>query len=155
MLDYVDYTIDNNGYQGNGNGANPLSYDQLDGDWGLFYKVAKGFIRRVRPEDRQDFLHDLLLVMARVKVKYEVKGKELTEGGLIRIACYEVAVYWRKWYKRINGIDCSNCSKAQRQKCKKDDLYHQCPKAIKLESLNRIIEDSDGNKVETSRIDCR
>ena len=148
MLDYIDYSISDNGHQGDGDGANPLSYDQLDGDWGLFYKVAKGFIRRVRPEDRQDFLHDLLLVMARVKVKYEVKGKELTEGGLIRITCYEVAVYWRKWYKRINGKDCGSCSKVQRRKCKKDDLYRECPKAIKIDSLNRIIEDSDGNKVE-------
>jgi hypothetical protein len=148
MLDYVDYTIDNNGYQGNGNGANPLSYDQLDGDWGLFYKVAKGFIRRVRFEDRQDFLHDLLLAMARVKASYNAKGKELTEGGLVRIACYEVADYWRQYFRRIYGRDCSRCNKAQRQKCKRDDLYHQCPKAIKLESLNRIIEDGDGNKVE-------
>jgi len=148
MLDYVDYTIDDNGYQGNGNGANPLSYDQLDGDWALFYKVAKGFIRRVRPEDRQDFLHDLLLAMARVKASYNDKGKELTEGGLVRITQYEVADYWRKWYKRINGIDCSNCSKAQRAKCKKDNLYRECPKAIKLDSLNRIVEGSDGSKVE-------
>jgi hypothetical protein len=146
MLDYVDYTIDDNGYQGNG--ANPLSYDQLDGDWGLFYKVAKGFIRRVRPEDRQDFLHDLMLVMARVKASYNTKGKELTEGGLVRIACYEVADYWRKWYYRNTGVDCGRCSKTQRQRCKKDDLYRQCPKAIKLESLNRIIEDGDGNRVE-------
>jgi len=148
MLDYYDYTIDGNGYQGNGNGANPLSYDQLDGDWGLFYKVAKGFIRRVRFEDRQDFLHDLLMAMARVKASYNTKGKELTEGGLVRIACYEVADYWRKYYKRINGIDCASCSKTQRQKCKQDDLYRDCPKAIKIDSLNRVIEDSDGNKVE-------
>jgi hypothetical protein len=148
MLDYIDYNISDNGHQGDGDGANPLSYDQLDGDWGLFYKVAKGFTRRVKPEDRQDFLHDLLLAMARVKASYNAKGKELTDGGLIRIACYEVADYWRKYYKRINGIDCSSCSKAQRQKCKQDDLYRECPKAIKLDSLNRIIEDGDGNKVE-------
>jgi len=148
MLDYVDYTIDNNGYQGNGNGANPLSYDQLDGDWTLFYKVAKGFIRRVKPEDRQDFLHDLLLAMARVKASYNTKGKELTDGGLVRIAQYEVADYWRKYYKRINGIDCGSCSKAQKHKCREEDLYGQCPKAIKIDSLNRVIEDSAGNKVE-------
>ena len=52
MLDYTDYTIEDNHHQGNGNGANPLSYDHLDGDWGLFYKIARGFIRRVKPEDR-------------------------------------------------------------------------------------------------------
>jgi hypothetical protein len=148
MLDYNEYNTSGTGYQGNGNGANPLSYDQLDGDWGLFYKVAKGFIRRVKPEDRQDFLHDLLLAMTSVKASYNAKGKELTEGGLVRIACYEVADYWRKYYKRINGIDCGSCSKAQKRKCREEDLYGQCPKAIKLDSLNRIIEDGDGNKVE-------
>ena len=72
MLDYSEYTTEVNYHQGNGNGDNPLSYDQLDGDWALYYKVAKGFIRRVKPEDRQDFLHDLLLVMANVKVKYNL-----------------------------------------------------------------------------------
>jgi hypothetical protein len=146
MLDYNEYNISGNSYQGNG--ANPLSYDQLDGDWLTYYKVAKGFIRRVRFEDRQDFLHDLLMAMAKVKASYNIKGKELTEGGLVRIACYEVADYWRKWYYRNNGIDCSRCSKAQKRKCREEDLFGQCPKAIKIDSLNRVIEDSDGNKVE-------
>ncbi len=124
----------------NGNG-----YNQLDGDWALFYKVGKGFIRRVRFEDRQDFLHDLLMAMASVKASYNTKGKELTEGGLVRIACYEVADYWRKYYKRINGIDCASCSKTQRQKCKQDDLYRDCPKAIKIERLDRLVEDGNGD----------
>jgi hypothetical protein len=140
MLDYQDYTIDGDGYQGNGNG-----YDQLDGDWLTYYKVAKGFTHRVKPEDRQDFLHDLLLAMARVKLNYDAKGKELTEGGLVRIACYEVADYWRKWFKRANGTDCGRCSKAQRQKCRSGDLYRECPRAIKLESLDRLIEDGNGD----------
>jgi hypothetical protein len=143
MPDYVDYTIDGDGYQGNGNG-----YDQLDGDWALFYKVAKGFTHRVKPEDRQDFLHDLLLAMARVKTKYEASGKPLTEGGLVRIACYEVADYWRKWFKRANGTDCGRCNKAQRQKCRSEDLYRKCPKAIKLEYLDRVIEDGNGDRTE-------
>jgi len=140
MPDYVDYTIDGDGYQGNGNG-----YDQLDGDWALFYKVAKGFTHRVKPEDRQDFLHDLLLAMARVKTKYEVIGKPLTEAGLIRVACYEIADYWRKWFKRANGTDCGRCNKAQRQKCRSEDLYGECPRAIKLDSLDRLIEDGNGD----------
>ena len=142
MPDYTEYTIDGNGYQGNGNGN---GYNQLNGDWALYYKVARGFVRRVKPEDRQDFLHDLLLVMARVKVSYDTKGKELTEGGLVRIAQYEVATYWRKWYKRINGIDCGSCSKAQREKCKDWYLYPDCPKAVKQERLDKLIEDGNGD----------
>ena len=56
MLDHNEYNTGGNGYQGNGNG-----YHGLNGDWALYYKVAKGFLKRVKPEDRQDFLHDLLL----------------------------------------------------------------------------------------------
>jgi len=143
MLDYEDYTIDGDGYQSNGNG-----YDQLDGDYALFYKVAKGFTHRVKREDSEDILHDLILAMARVKASYSAKGKELTEGGLVRIAQYEVADYWRKWFKRINGIDCSRCNKAQRQKCKGQDLYRECPKAIRIESLDKLIEDGNGDRTE-------
>jgi hypothetical protein len=143
MLDYHEYNTSGNGYQGNGNG-----YDQLDGDWALYYKVAKGFVRRVKLEDRQDFLHDLLLEMAEVKAKYEVIGKPLTEGGLIRIACYRVAHYWREQFRLTNGVYCHNCSKAQRQKCREKDLYRECPKAIKLVSLAKLIEDGNGGRTE-------
>ena len=143
MLDYQEYTIDGNGYQVNGNG-----YDHLYGDWVLYYKVARGFVRRVKPEDRGDFLHDLLLVMAKVKAKYDQIGKPLTEAGLIRVACYEVADYWRKWFKRNNGIDCSHCSQAQKRKCREEDLYRECPKATKMESLDKVIEDGNGDSTE-------
>jgi hypothetical protein len=143
MLDCVDYTIDDNGYQGNGNG-----YDQLEGDWALFYKVAKVFVRRVKPEDRQDFLHDLMLSMARVKAKYELASKPLTEGGLVRIAGYEISDYWRNSFKLANGINCGQCSKEQRQRCREDNLYRECPKAIKIDSLDKLVEDGEGNKVE-------
>jgi len=100
MLDYQEYTTEVDHHQGNGNSN---GYDHLQGDWALFYKVAKGFTHRVKPEDKQDFLHDLLLTMAQVKAKYQAISKELTEAGLVRVACYEVADYWRKKFRRING----------------------------------------------------
>jgi len=143
MLDYAEYTIDGNGYQGNGNG-----YDHLDGDWALFYKVAKGFLRRVKPVDREDFLHDVLLTMAKVKAKYDRIGKPLTEAGLVRVASFAVAQYWRDYYQRINGRDCGRCSNSQRKECKEKDLYRECPKAIKVESLDRLIDDGEGNQIE-------
>jgi len=147
MLDYQEYTIDGNGYQGNGNGYHGNGYDQLDGDYALFYKVAKGFTHRVKREDSEDFLHDCMLAMARVKASYDAKGKELTEGGLVRVAQYELADYWRKHFKRINGIDCSRCSKAQREKCRDWDLYiyMDCPKAVKMERLDKLVEDGNGD----------
>ena len=148
MLNYDEYTIDGNGYQGNGNGYHSNGYDQLDGDYALFYKVAKGFTHRVKREDSEDFLHDLFLAFARVKAAYTAKGKELTEGGLVRIAQYEVADYWRKHFKRINGIDCSCCSKAQREKCKDWFMYPDCPKAVKQERLDKLIEDGNGGSTE-------
>jgi hypothetical protein len=147
MLDHSEYTTGLQGYQGNGDG-----YDHLQGDWALFYKVAKGFTHRVRPDDRQDFLHDLLLTMAKVKVKYEAIGKLLTEAGLIRVACYDVAEYWRKNFRRINGTDCGRCSQEQRRKCKEKDSYRECAKAIKLDSLDRLIDDGNGNQVELSQM---
>ena len=90
--------------------------------------------------------------MAKVKAKYKAIGKELAGAGLIRVACYDVADYWRKKFKRINGTDCGRCSQEQRQKCKDKDLYRECPKAIKIESLDRLLEDGDGNQIELSQM---
>jgi hypothetical protein len=138
MLDYQEYTIDGNGYQGNG-------YDQLQGDYALFYKVAKRFTYKVRREDSEDFLHDLFLKFAKVKAIYIAKGKELTEGGLMRVAKYELAGYWRKYYHKINGIDCGRCSNKQREKCKDWFLYPDCPRAVKMERLDQLVEDGNGD----------
>ena len=91
MLDYGEYITDIYYSQDNGNGN---GYDQLDGDWALFYKVARYFVHKVKFEDREDFLHDLLLEMAKVKAKYKAKGKPLSEAGLMRVASYEVTEYW-------------------------------------------------------------
>jgi hypothetical protein len=148
MLDYHEYTIDGDAYQDNGDGYHGNGYDRLDGDYAPFYKVANGFTNKVKREDREDFLHDLFLAFANVKASYTAKGKELTIGGLVRIAQYELATYWRKHFKLINGIDCGSCSKAQRGKCREKDLYGECPRAVKLENLDRVIEDGNGGSTE-------
>ncbi len=149
MLDYAEYTIDDSGYQGNGHNG----YDKLDSDWLNYYKVGKRFVGKVKPEDREDFLHDLFLAFARVKISYDVKGKELTVGGLVRIAQYEVADYWRKWYHRNKNTDCGRCSNRQRQKCKDDNSYGgKCPKAIQQESLDKLVEDGEGDNIELNQL---
>ena len=145
-LDYGECNTVTN-YQQDGDGSNPLSYDQLKGDWGLFYKVARYFIHKVKFEYRQDFLHDLMLEMAKVKAKYEAKGKPLTEAGLMRVASYEVTDYWVKLRRLTTWLDCGNCSKEQRRKCREEDLYSECPKYHQLVSLNWEI-DGDGHKAE-------
>jgi len=144
-LDYGEYSIVAD-YQQDGDGSNPLSYDQLQGDWALFYKVARYFIHKVRFDDRQDFLHDLMLEMAKVKAKYEAKGKPLTEAGLMRVASYELTDYWVKQRRLTTWLDCGNCSKEQRRKCREELLYSDCPKYHQLVSLDMDIEDGDGHK---------
>jgi hypothetical protein len=47
---------------------------------------------------------------------------------------------------------CGSCSRKQRQQCRSGDLYHQCPKAIKLESLNKPIIDSEGHITELGEL---
>ncbi len=148
MLDYGEYITGLDHYQGDDGDGYHNGYDQLESDWLTYYKVGKGIVRKVKREDREDFLHDLFLAFARVKASYDAKGKELTEGGLVRIAQYEVATYWRKCYHHNNGIDCGSCSKAQRAKCRPKDLYSKCPKAVRIESLNKLIGDGEGGEVE-------
>ena len=146
MLDYGEYSTVPDYQQEK---DNPLSYEQhLEGDWGLFYKIAKYFIHKVRFDDRQDFLHDLMLEMAQVKVKYEAKGKPLTEAGLTRVASYELSEYWVKQRRLTTWLDCGNCSKEQRRKCREELLYSDCPKYHQLISLNTVIQDGDGHKTE-------
>jgi len=145
MSDYVDYTIDGDGYQDNGNGYHHNGYDQLPTPWALFYKVTGYFLKHILYQDREDFLHDTMLEMAKVKAKYELIGKPLTEAGLMRVASYEVSDYWHRYYKINNGLDCKHCSTSQRRKCNKEDLYRKCPKAIKIESLDRLVEDDNGD----------
>jgi len=90
--------------------------------------------------------------MAQVKAKYQVISKELTEAGLVRVACYEVADYWRKKFRQINGIDCGRCSQEQKRNCKEYELVSECPKAIKMESLDRLIDDGNGNRIELCQL---
>jgi hypothetical protein len=88
-------------------------------------------------------LHDIILALARVE-----QSKPLTEAAMYRTAEHVKDHYWYDLRKRTSGLDCQHCSKAQRRKCKKDWLYGDCPKAIKLESLNKPIIDSEGNITE-------
>ncbi|MFC1864508.1 hypothetical protein ACFLYG_01605 [Chloroflexota bacterium] len=48
--------------------------------------------------------------------------KPFTEGVMYRIASRTIADYWRAYYKANNWLDCHTCNKAQRQKCRSEDL---------------------------------
>ena len=130
---------------GNGNG-----YDQLPEPDLTYYKVALPFARSVPTQDSEDLLHTIILTLA---VAERNNGhKPFTEAAMYRIASYTKADYWRAQYKLNSGLTCCNCSKAQRRKCKDDDLYTQCPKAVKVESLNKPIIDSEGNITELGEL---
>jgi len=147
MLDYGEYITEVERYQDDSDGYHN-GYDQLEGNWLTYYKIARYFIHKVKREDREDFLHDLMLEMAKVKAKYEPIGKPLTEAGLMRVASYELTEYWVKQRKLTSGLDCNHCSTKQRRKCREENLYSKCPQLIQLVSLSTVVGDGDGHKAE-------
>ncbi len=136
-------------FGGNGDGH---GYDRLVGEWALYYKVASYFVHKIRVDDREDFLHDLMLEMAKVKAKYELTGKPLTEAGLMRVASYQVTEYWERLRRLTTWLDCGNCSKEQRRKCREELLYAKCSKFHQLVSLNGEVDgDGDGEPGELTQ----
>ncbi|MFH1925663.1 MAG: hypothetical protein ABIK32_04135, partial [Chloroflexota bacterium] len=109
--------------QANGNG-NGNGYDQLPEPHLTYYKVAKRFNHKAKAEDTQDLLHDIILTLD--MAERNNGHKPFTEAVMYRIASRTVADYWREHYKLTNGLTCCSCSKAQRRKCKEDDLYSEC-----------------------------
>ena len=128
----------------NGNGY------ELDGEWLTYYKVASRFSHRAKAHDREDLLHDIMIALA--DVAKNNGHKPFTEPAMYRVASVTVAHYWRTQYKHTNGLDCGSCSKAQRKKCRKDWLYSECPKAIKLQYLSQPVTDGDGNLTELGEL---
>jgi len=125
-------------------------YDQLQGEWLAYYNVASRFTDRVKPQDKEDILHTIIATLA--DVERNNGHKPFTEAVMYRIASRTVADYWFSHYSYNSGLDCKHCSKAQRQKCKEDNLYTECAKAIKLESLNKPIIDSEGHTTELGEL---
>ena len=134
--------------QHDGNGHN--GYDHLEGQWLTYYKVASRFAHKAKAEDTEDLLHDIIITLA--DVERNNGHKPFTEAAMYRIASRAKDQYWRNYYKHTNGLTCGNCSKAQRRKCKEEYLYGECPKAIKLESLNKPVIDSEGNTTELGEL---
>ena len=106
-------------------------------------------MHKVPFDDREDFHHDLLVEMVKVKAKYEVKGKPLTEASLMRVARYEELGYWRKRRYRLFGFDCHNCTIELRHECRMTILPSECPKgkASRLLSLDKPVESNNGDKL--------
>ena len=130
-------------------------YDQLEGEWLTYYKVASRFASKALPQDRDDLLHEIILTLA--LVEHNNGHKPFTELAMYRIASCKVADYWREHYRTTKGCDCGNCSHSQRAKCLKDWMskdyeHHQCPKALSIDLLSKPIVDSEGNTTELGEL---
>ena len=141
---HIKFTSRRKPRQDNGNGHN--GYDQLTGEWSTYYNVAVKHATRAKLQEQEDLLHTIILTLARAERNNG--HKPFTLGTMHRIASRTVFDYWRAYHRLHNGIDCHVCSKAQKRKCREYDNYSECPKAIKLESLNKPIIDSEGNITE-------
>ena len=115
-----------------------------------YYNVASRFTSRVKVEDKEDILHTIIATLA--DVERNNGHKPFTEAVMYRVASRTVADYWFSHYEINNGLDCKHCSKAQRHKCKEDYLYTECPKAVKLESINKPIIDGEGHTTELGEL---
>jgi hypothetical protein len=119
-------------------------------DWDKYIAVAERFQHKARREDREDLRQDIIVRLA--DVAQNNGHKPFTEVAMLRVASFTVAEYWRAYYRRTHGISCGECSKAQRKECRKRNLYPECPRAIRLESLSKPIVDSEGNITELGEL---
>ena len=125
-------------------------YDSLDGEWLNYYGVATKFCHKAQTQDKDDLLHTIILNLAVAGKNNDHKPNN--PSWMYRIASFTVTQYWRDYYKQVNGIDCGHCSNQQRKKCKAEDLYSDCPKAIRIESLSKPIIGDDGETSELGKL---
>lgn len=119
---------------------------ELDGDWATFAKIAGQFANKVPLQEREDLLHDIILEMAKVKRKYQAKGKPLRGASLNLIAEHKLLWHFAKRRYRLFGLNCTHCTPEQRRECRMK-AYGECPKgkAHQVLSLNKIISYRDGS----------
>lgn len=130
-------------------------YDRLEGDWLTYYNVAEPFARTV--PDKEDLLHTIIAGLADACHSKPDRPPADNQGWLYRIASNIRADYWREHYQLTNGVDCGRCSSKARLACKRKFetglwQYTQCPKLVRIESLNKPIIDSDGSLTELGEL---
>ena len=118
-------------------------------NWDSYIEIARRFEHKAQYQDRQDLRHSIIVALAKQVERNRRNGdKPLTEFGMLRIASHTVADYYRELRLPMGNLPCGRCSKVQRAKCQRDDLYSQCQKGVEIVSLNSQIEDGEGNSVE-------
>ena len=121
----------------------------MEHNWDTYIEIARRFEHKAHYQDREDLRHSIILALAQQVERNRRNGnKPLTEFGMLRIASHKVADYYRELRLPLGNLPCGRCSKAQRAKCRRDDLYSQCRKGVEVVSLNSQIEDGEGNSIE-------
>ena len=64
-------------------------YDQLTGEYLVYYRIASRFSGKVREQDRNDVLHDIIVTLAEV----DRNAETISESAMHRIASRTVALY--------------------------------------------------------------
>jgi len=126
----------------------------VEHNWDKYIEIARRFEHKAQFQEREDLRHSIILALAQQVERNRRNGnKPLTEFGMLRIASHTVADYYRGLRLPSGNLPCGRCSKAQRAKCQKDDLYSQCRKGIEVVSLNSHIEDGEGEGDSVELID--
>jgi len=121
----------------------------VEHNWDKYIEIARRFEHKAQFQDREDLRHSIILALAQQVERNRRNGnKPLTEFGMLRIASHTVADYYRSLRLPLGNLPCGRCSKAQRAKCQRDDLYSQCRKGVAVVSLNSHIDDGEGDSIE-------
>ena len=133
--------------------AHSNGYHDLPEPYLTYYKVAMRFAHKALTDDREDLLHSIIEGLAKVGQHKADKGEDFSGPAMYRTAEHIKDHYWYRRYSYTNGLDCRHCSREQRAKCRYnwshgDWSYSDCHRAIRLESLNQPITDSEGNVTE-------
>ena len=128
-------------------------YEGLPEPYLTYYTIAKCFAYKALVDDRDDLLHSIIEGLAKVGQRKADKGEDFSEPAMYRTAEHTKDHYWYRRYSYTNGLDCQHCSREQRAQCRHnwshgDWSYSNCHRAIRLESLNQPITDSEGNVTE-------
>jgi len=122
-------------------------------DYASFARVAMRFAPKAKTGEKEDLLHSIIEGLAAIAIRKATTGQEFSEAAMHRTAEHLKDRYWHTYYAYTNGLDCRNCTKAQRDRCRynwahSEWAYCDCHRAIRLESINQPITDEEGNLTE-------
>lgn len=102
------------------------SYDQLEGKWLTYYKVAVKFLGKVTWQYKDDLLHAIMLNLALADRNGD---KPDSTSWMYTIAKVTVINFIYDWVSSVKGNRCNQCSPKQRKQCQEQGFSGvKCPK---------------------------